>query len=48
MSKIKALRSEAAAAGDAKMVAICDRALKGSRKAIAECERVIRDAQAQQ
>ena len=44
---IRALRSEAAAAGDSKQVAVCDRALRGDKRARSECERVILDARAQ-
>lgn len=45
-SQIRNLRTEAATAGDAEQVAICDRALDGDEAAIRECERVIRAAQA--
>lgn len=47
-TQIAALKSEAANAGDSKMVAICDRALDGSRRAVAQVRRVIADAAAQQ
>lgn len=47
-AQIAALKSEAANAGDSKMVAVCDRALDGSRRAIAEVRRVLADAAAQQ
>ena len=43
-SGIATLRQEAAVAGDLAQVAICDRALAGSRRAQAECARAIRDA----
>lgn len=45
-SRIITLRTEAANAGDSKMVAICDRALNGSSRAIVEVVRVIRAAEA--
>jgi len=38
---IEALRSQAATAGDLKMVAVCDAALRGQAVAIKECQRVI-------
>ena len=38
------LRTEAAEAGDLRMVAICDDALECDRDAIRECVRVIREA----
>lgn len=43
---IRALRTEAAAAGDEAQVAICARALAGDADAIAECVRVRDDARA--
>lgn len=49
---VRALRDEAAVAGDLKMVAICDLALDQANDSEAgyaawvECERVIRDAKA--
>ncbi len=45
--QIKALRREAAMAGDEKQVALCDAALDGDEAALAECERAISDAEAQ-
>lgn len=45
--QIEQLRSEAAAAGDDKQVALCDQALRGNVAARVECERVIADAAAQ-
>ena len=45
--QIAALQSEAGAAGDLAMVAICEAALAGDEAASAECARVIADAQAQ-
>lgn len=45
--QIQTLRSEAAEAGDAKQVEICDRAIDGDAAAIRECARVIADAAAQ-
>lgn len=47
-AQIAALKSEAANAGDSKMVAVCDRALDGSRRALNIVRRVIADAAAQQ
>jgi hypothetical protein len=44
-AQIEALQTEAAAAGDSKQVAICERALNGSARARAICARVIRSAQ---
>lgn len=48
-TQIKALRDEAAAAGDTKMVAICESALRKGEDSSewAECERAIADAAAQ-
>lgn len=46
--QIETLRSEAGQHGDMEQVAVCDKALAGSKKAIAECARVIADAEAQQ
>lgn len=46
--QITALRNEAATAGDLAQVAVCDRALAGSRRARRECARIIADAEAQQ
>lgn len=40
------LRSEAGSAGDAEMVAICDRALEGDAEALSECADVIAAARA--
>lgn len=45
-SQIRALRAEAAAAGDVEQVQICDRALKQDQDARAECARVIAEAEA--
>lgn len=44
--RIAVLRDESGEAGDLKMVAICDRALGGSRRARRECARVLDAAQA--
>lgn len=44
--QIKALLAEAIAAGDAKQVRICERALDGRTRAIAECTRIILAAKA--
>lgn len=44
--QIKSLKEEAKAAGDTKMVKICDRALKGDKNAISDCEDVIDEAKA--
>ena len=46
-TRIETLRTEAAQAGDTKMVAICDRALNGSARATAECRKVIWHTEAQ-
>lgn len=46
--RIEALRREAAIAGDADQVAICDRALAGNGDARLECARVIAAAAAQE
>lgn len=46
--EIRAMRNEAAEAGDMAQVAICDLALDGDEQALAECERVRRAAQAMQ
>ena len=51
--RVRALRSEAAEAGDLRMVAICDRALDprddvSTEEARAECARVIAEAAAQE
>jgi hypothetical protein len=46
--QIKALRIEAGAAGDARMIVICIQALDGDIKARAKCARVIADAAAQE
>lgn len=43
--QISALRIESAFAGDAKQVAICDRALNGSARAKRECVKVIQYAE---
>jgi hypothetical protein len=45
-AQIRALRTEAAQAGDQAQVEICDRALDGDEAAVAECARVIAAAQA--
>jgi hypothetical protein len=45
--QIKALRIEAGAAGDARMIVICIQALDGDIKARAKCARVIAEAAAQ-
>lgn len=45
-AQIAALRTEAAAAGDTAMVAVCTRALAGSARARAVCARAIRAAYA--
>jgi hypothetical protein len=45
--QIAALRTEAGAAGDMEMVAVCDRALAGDEAARAECGQAIDDAAAQ-
>lgn len=45
--QIQTLQTEAGAAGDAEMVAVCERALAGDEAAVAQCARVIADAQAQ-
>ena len=47
-AQIVALRSESAEHGDLAMVAVCDRALDGSRRALTIVRRVIADAAAQQ
>jgi hypothetical protein len=44
---IRALRTEAAAAGDYEQADLCDRALSGDNEARTECARVIREAAAQ-
>jgi hypothetical protein len=44
---VRALRSEAAQAGDSGMVALCDRALTGDGLAWLQCCEVIEDARAQ-
>lgn len=44
--QIRALRAEAGSAGDAAMVAICDRALEGDDEAIEACVEAINDAAA--
>ena len=44
---VRALRSEAGAAGDQEQVELCDRALAGDDAARAECAAVIADARAQ-
>lgn len=44
---IRRLRDSAGSAGDETQVAICTRALDGSKSDILECERVIRDARAE-
>ena len=44
--QINALRREAAGAGDLKMVAICDRATRGSERARRERVKAIRAAEA--
>ena len=41
--QIEALQAEAAAAGDMKQVAICERALNGSARARAICARIYHD-----
>jgi len=43
-ANIETLRAEAAAHGDAEMVAACDRALSGDKKARQECQDAIDDA----
>jgi hypothetical protein len=43
-AQIEALMTEAAAAGDAEMVALCTAALAGDDSARQECEWVIEDA----
>ena len=43
-SRIEALRSEAATAGDEAQVALCDQALVGDEVAAARCRHAIRDA----
>lgn len=40
--QISLLRSEAASAGDKKMVAVCDRALDGKKASVKKCVEVIR------
>lgn len=45
--QIEQLRAEAATAGDAAMIEVCDRAIKGDDESRAECARVIADAKAQ-
>jgi hypothetical protein len=45
--QVRALMAEAAQAGDDAQVAICRRALDGSKRALAECRRVAASAQAQ-
>lgn len=40
-AQITALRSEAGAAGDSEMVAICDRAIEGDDAARAECSEAV-------
>lgn len=45
-SQVRALRAEAALAGDTAQVEICDRAMNGDREALRECVRVINDAEA--
>jgi len=42
--RLEGLRTDAGAAGDLDMVAICDRALVGDEDALSECEDVISDA----
>lgn len=46
-AQIRALRTEAGAAGDSAQAAICTRALDGDADARRECARVIADAAAQ-
>ena len=46
-SRISALSTEAAAAGDLAQVRICEAALAGDATALTECERVLADAAAQ-
>lgn len=46
--QIAALSTEAAAAGDLAMVAVCARALAGDDTARTEVVRIIRDAEAQE
>ena len=46
IGQVRALRSEAAVAGDESQVRICDRAIKGDREALGECGRVIAAATA--
>lgn len=43
--QIEALRSEAGSHGDKKMVAICDKALRGNKAAIKQCVEAINDGQ---
>lgn len=45
--QLRALRAEAAAAGDRRQVEICDDALAGDLQSKARCQRVIAEAQAQ-
>lgn len=44
--QIEALRAEAGTAGDQKMVAVCTRALNGSKRALAIVARALRAAAA--
>jgi len=44
---IRALRAEAASAGDDAMVFICNGALRGDRKCLEACQRVLDSAAAQ-
>ncbi len=46
-SQIETLRTEAAAAGDAEQVSLCDRALDGDTDARQQCAEAIDDATAQ-
>lgn len=46
-AQIRALRDEAAAAGDARQVELCERALSGEPTARRVCSDVIRDARGQ-
>ncbi len=44
-AQIKALRTEAAQAGDLAQVAVCDRAIEGDESAVAACTRAIQTGQ---
>ena len=47
VEQLRALRDEAATAGDFVQALLCDLAIKGDQVALAKCESVIRNAQAQ-